>query len=345
MRAARAPRPEPLFPCRAHPLLTRTTRPRNADRNLVKALPWYTNVWTRLADPQHEGWFLPFSGAGNYHVPQCDETYSPPLCSKLYHDMDQTPRHPHGDGSCVDLCDCGGVPCGEYLWDHRNASLRAYLLNEVILGKNGLANAAVDGFYFDDGWVDTPAAILPWEPKEGYCDHSPIGGATEEDYFCTADMGLVQADTTAITAGHGATMQLVAQTVVAAGGFFWQGMTQLSLPAASEGVAACKAYFARAEELSHCVYMQQVTNATQRPLPAVSEDLAAFLILRGAHAMLGYGWIGCVLDYPFPSEWEVDYGVPLGAPTSPAAGVFTREWSKATATFDCNAWKGSVTMK
>jgi hypothetical protein len=82
-------------------------------RNLVKALPWYTSVWKKLADPAFSGWFLPFSGSGNYHVPACDTTYSPPLCSDRYHDQDQTPKHPHGDGSCTDLCDCGGVPCGE----------------------------------------------------------------------------------------------------------------------------------------------------------------------------------------------------------------------------------------
>lgn len=116
-------------------------------RNLVKALPWYTSVWTKLADPQFAGWFLPFSGTGSYHVPQCDATYNPPLCSDRYHDQDQTPKHPHGDGSCVDLCDCGGVPCGEYLWDHRNASLRAYLLNEFVLGPTGLGNENVSGFY------------------------------------------------------------------------------------------------------------------------------------------------------------------------------------------------------
>jgi hypothetical protein len=115
-------------------------------RNIVKALPWYTSVWTKLADPQFAGWFLRFSGANNYHVPQCDDTYSPPLCSDLYHDQDQTPRHPRGDGSCVDLCDCGGVPCGEYLWDHRNASLRSYLINEFVLGATGLQNENVSGF-------------------------------------------------------------------------------------------------------------------------------------------------------------------------------------------------------
>ena len=52
-------------------------------RNLVKALPWYTSVYTKLADPQYSGWFLKFSGKNDYHVPQCDNTYSPPLCSDL----------------------------------------------------------------------------------------------------------------------------------------------------------------------------------------------------------------------------------------------------------------------
>ncbi len=66
----------------------------------------------------------------------------------------QTPGYPHGSaGSCAEPCDCGGVPCGEYLWDHRNASLRSYLVNEVVLGANGLGNKNVSGFYFDDGCV------------------------------------------------------------------------------------------------------------------------------------------------------------------------------------------------
>jgi hypothetical protein len=39
---------------------------------------------------------------------------------------------------------------------------------------------------------NTSSPIAPWQPKEGFCDHSPIGGATEEDLYCTADMGLTQ---------------------------------------------------------------------------------------------------------------------------------------------------------
>ena len=123
-------------------------------RNLVKALPWYTSVREKVSDPAYAGWFLKFGAptvnGSSYHVPTCDDSYSPPLCSGLYHDRDQTPGHPKGDGDCALPCDCGGVPCGEYLWDHRNASLRDFLVNEFILGANGLGNANVSGFYLDD---------------------------------------------------------------------------------------------------------------------------------------------------------------------------------------------------
>jgi hypothetical protein len=289
-------------------------------RNLVKALPWYTTVWTKLAAPAFDGWFLKFSGANNYHVPPCDDNYDPPLCSAHYHDIGQTPGHPRGDGDCVEKCNCGGVPCGEYLWDHRNTSLRTYILNEVVLGLNGLQNENVSGFFFDDGWSDSPAPILPWEPKQGFCDHSPIGGATEEDFFCTADMGLVQADTTAITAAFRETFSLVQQAVIGAGAFAWQYMRTTTAPVgANESTcaawvrdwrdAATSAYVLTQNTPAHQKprpektnpnpnptppkpyqnrYMQEWSNPQTRPLPSVESDLAAFLLVRGPYAWIGY---------------------------------------------------------
>merc|ERR550514_2232848 len=101
-------------------------------RNIVKALPWYTDVREKLSDPAYAGWFLKFKDGinGSYHVPPCTGD----KCSEFYHDQDQTPEHPHGDGSCEDECDCGPVPCGEYLFDHRNESLRRWLVDEFIMG-------------------------------------------------------------------------------------------------------------------------------------------------------------------------------------------------------------------
>lgn len=195
-------------------------------------------------------------------------------------------------------------------------------------------------------WTDSPAAILPWEPKEGFCDHSPVGGATEEELHCAADSGLTQADTTAMKREHDTTMNLVTEAVISAGGFTWQAFAQTSLPSAASGVAACDAWFAAAPQLQHCAYMHEVFNATQRPLPAVNEDLAAFLIARGPYAWLGYAWVGCITNYEFPDAWTVDYGEPLTSYFNKTApSVYSREYTKATATFDCVAWKGTVTVK
>lgn len=66
----------------------------------------------------------------------------------------------------------------------------------------------------DDGWANTSQAIQPWQPKVGFCDHSPIGGATEEDVHCTEDMGLVQQDTTDITNNWRQTIDDVQDAVV-----------------------------------------------------------------------------------------------------------------------------------
>ena len=155
-------------------------------RNLVKALPWFTSVREKLDDPAYSGFFLRFKPSGffpdgSYHVPACTGS----KCSIFYHDQDQTPEHPHGDGSCVDECDCGTQPCGEYLWDHRNGTmLRDFLVNDFVMGPTGMGAPGVSGFYFDDGWTTKADVIAPWMPKEGFCSHNSFGGATEENRWC-----------------------------------------------------------------------------------------------------------------------------------------------------------------
>lgn len=68
-----------------------------------------------MDDPATRSWFLPFDAHNStpYHVPQCDKNYSPPRCTSLYHDQEQTPGFPKGDGDCPGPCDCGVHPCGE----------------------------------------------------------------------------------------------------------------------------------------------------------------------------------------------------------------------------------------
>ena len=63
----------PLHPCR--PPTPRPVLVFPPPRNLVKALPWYSSVRVKLADPQYSGFFLRFDPKNTtpYHVPSCQE--------------------------------------------------------------------------------------------------------------------------------------------------------------------------------------------------------------------------------------------------------------------------------
>ena len=58
---------------------------------------------------------------------------------------------PGTDDVCA-AAGCGGIDrnSGEYIWDHRNASLREWLVEEHVMGALGMGNENVTGFYFDD---------------------------------------------------------------------------------------------------------------------------------------------------------------------------------------------------
>lgn len=93
----------------------------------------------------------------------------------------------------------------------------------------------------------------------------------------------------------------------------------------------------------------------------VTADVAQFLLVRQEYAYIGYSWMGCIQPngfvgkdrtagwegYPRPTELEVDYGVPVDkicAETGEGTGIYTRKWSKATASMDCNGYTGTITM-
>ena len=77
------------------------------------------------------------------------------------------------------------------------------------------------------------------------------------------------------------------------------------------------------------------------------QDIANFLLVRGPHAFLGHGWLGCSREYQVPEQLGWDYGEPMGLchETAPNSGVFTREWTKATVGMDCNTWAPTIKMK
>ena len=252
---------------------------------------------------------------------------------------------------------CGSFLTGEYLWDHRNASLRAWLVDEFVAGKQGIQNAAVDGFYLDDGWHVGQDKYAPWMPKAGFCDtcapgSDPAkcpGGPTEEEVHCVIDMGLSAEDVKDITAGWKLTMAGAQAAIVKGGGFNWQLFHGATGP--TKGMEASKCASLVRSLCGDKVYDAALQFQFAKPVPDFNLDLATFLLVRGPYAWLGYSWDGCTsgsagpgqgkmpyLRYGLPSSTQVDYGVPNGRCTeaAPDSGVFTRAWSKAAVTVNCN---------
>ena len=145
-------------------------------RNIIAAQPWFPSVAEKLRDPQYSGWFLSFKDDHSPTVaPRCSSpdpqkslsTGVPAsggdpqkkLCSTLFHGTQQVPRWPPADsandGNCsAPGCDCGGVPCGRYLWDHTNSSMREWLITSHILGDTGIGNPNISAIYLDDNWQE-----------------------------------------------------------------------------------------------------------------------------------------------------------------------------------------------
>jgi len=335
-------------------------------RNLVKALSWYRDVSEKLVDPAYSGWFLHFDVAKSTYVsPPCTER----VCSNHYHSQDQTPQHLTGRKECLEKCDCGGVPCGEYIWDHRNASLREWLVSKHVMGALGMGNANVSGFYFDDywinsgeGWANGPAG-LPYRGAKDVNLSDCKTGPSEIQINCLEDMGLSVQDVVDLNDGWRKTTAAAMRAVAGAGGWVWQ-MFSSGTPIAHEAegaacVAALKASCqATSTQQTRMCFSGLTLKDHHTPGSVVDpeSDVARFLLTRGPYAFLGTSWVGCEPDngvegggknqtYVRPEAFDYDYGTPKGlcAESPGKPGLFTREWTKVTVQHDCNTGKSSIT--
>ena len=74
----------------------------------------YTSVRVILEDPKYQDWFVSFKPGGSkpdgtWYSEQCDANLKS-VCSDRYHNQEQSPGYPHGDGDCeAPGCDCGKV--------------------------------------------------------------------------------------------------------------------------------------------------------------------------------------------------------------------------------------------
>eukprot|EP00037_Helgoeca_nana_P001449 m.26951 g.26951 ORF g.26951 m.26951 type:complete len:453 (+) comp11861_c0_seq1:244-1602(+) len=316
----------------------------------VYAYPWYTSVRALLDDSAYAPWFVDFKSEGPWHSPKCDSYGTPPKCSNHFHMQEQTPGFPHGDGDCAAPgCDCGKAPCGFYLWNHsstavvHNQTFQQWFINDYMLNKVG-QSPLVSGFFWDDFWP-APGGRFP----------DSVGTVPD-------DTGLAQnlAGWGQITDSYHVNMDALRDRTLAAGKFAWQ----LLWTGGDETSVGGTCPHAIVEQQGCAAQLRSMCNETAPPqtrammyaleatdpsnLTALKQDLANFLLIRGPFAWLGHGWKGCSKDYPFPAEFNLDYGVPVDKickETAPDSGIFTREWSNADVTMDCNKWEPTITWK
>jgi hypothetical protein len=136
--------------------------------------------------------------------------------------------------------------------------------------------------------------------------------------------------------------------LAASGKFIWQGFNgeQQGDP---DGVGA-------APTRSTCAaFMQTVCDPAWQTVPRTmlwpSDDadklpvLAAFLVSRGPYGFIGYGWAGGgSIHLPaWDPLWDAyDVGEPTGLCVESPSGVFSRTWSKGSASLDCSTWTATL---
>lgn len=171
-----------------------------------------------------------------------------------------------------------------------------------------------------------------------------------------------------ITLGWLDTMTAAQQAIVDAGGYTWSlipGQDNADASPLMVGPDAGSCNAALRDACRRDAPWQSVPllaglhpgNATS-PLPYLTQDLAAFLLMRGPWAWVGWGEWG--MSWPAGTAWnapngtsvlrpvelDTDYGVPVDAQcyeTEPGVtGIYVRRFTKAVATLDCGRWQATI---
>jgi hypothetical protein len=204
------------------------------------------------------------------------------------------------------------------------------------------------------GWATENLTGNPLPFNQSDCGTGP----SEIERHCLLDMGLTAEDVRDVTLGWRKTTAMAMRAVHAAGGWVWQMFTERR--AATTGDECAKAYrgacTAGSKDQTHmCSYSLTLSDRHSPGSTTDPEgDVAKFLVQRGPYGFLGTAWVGCVGEgksrhsnetYVRAAAFDRDYGTPLGLCKEVSDGVFRREFTKATASHDCNTGKSSVTMK
>ena len=218
-----------------------------------------------------------------------------------------------------------GAGCRQFFWNFSNADAFEYVLGVSEQGALGTGSEFVDGTFLDD------SQAIPQEH-----DSAP------------SNMGLSAMQLLEVQNASWAFFNAAVAALSSKSKFIWQGFNGLE-EGDPDGVGSsptqgtCAAYMAIvcAPEWQGIPRTMLWPSAQADKLPV----LASFLVSRGPYDYLGYGWYGggSVSIPEFDPLWDAyDVGEPTGACTETSPGVFSRTWSKGSATLDCGTWTATL---
>ena len=207
-------------------------------RNGIKAVNLFAAAREKLDDPAYAGWFVPYHAYPNggwqknhsCKVPTptgpcaSDQYTTSPCtyqkCSGLWHDQTQVPsnkpqksKYHYDNGLCKDECDCGLLPCGNFIYNHLNGSLSEWFTSAggpIISNQTMLAPGVASCFYIDDSF---------W--SKGFKQGGGTGGVTETSGNFANDTGMLYPQIAAFKAAYE------------------RNMERLYLPPRSKSVSSC----------------------------------------------------------------------------------------------------------
>ena len=175
---------------------------------------------------------------------------------------------------------------------------------------------------------------------------------------CRGDLGLCVADVANLATAWQRNIMAIEQATRAAGGFLVQMFTDGNHVEHHGSSRSCDQFFSGAcskgsmQHAGPLLWGAQGNVSRPGAAPDFLEQLAGFLLVRGPYAYFSPaddGWVGSSYPYPPRSVYggylDRDFGTPVGQCKSEAAGVWVREWTKATVQLNCSAWQAQITMK
>jgi hypothetical protein len=213
----------------------------------------------------------------------------------------------------------------QFFWDFRNESaVDAFVADAV--GPDAVGNAAVDGIFTDD-----------------------VNGDFQEHGHAIASMGFTKEVEAEIIDANQRAYTKIITALIAKKGYNWQafgagdGVSHNPLPTDQASCKAAMQSLCPLGKLQKDPALLGAGGKADTHLP--KQTVAAFMIVRGPFWWLGTGWQGCTDK---PSTWQedpllqIDPGTPAGVCKETSDGVFSRTYTKGTATLDCNIWTATL---